>query len=153
MQATLLRESLDRIFQQKEDFATTFYQSLLENYPQLQPLFANVDVRRQQTSLIATLTVLVKGIEQNEDLTPLFRKLGSLHNTRRIRAEHYPPFGATLLDTMTHFDPEWTSAHREAWTTAIDLCVRGMMQSYDPGARQYRIQVNTIRNRNIQIHV
>ncbi|MBV9230691.1 MAG: hypothetical protein JOZ18_15385 [Chloroflexi bacterium] len=141
----MLKDSFKRILRQKEAFAATFYQRLRENYPHLQRFFENVDIQRQEVSLVATLTMLVKGIEQGEDLRPVFRKLGYLHNKRSIRAEHYPDFGNTLMETMAQFDPEWTQAHREAWAAVLDQCVRGMMESYDPSATIYRVQVRTRR--------
>ena len=147
MEKKLLKESFDRIMAQKEEFAATFYQRLLENYPYLQSFFEHVDIQRQQSSLIATLAVLVKDNGHEEDLKPIFRRLGYLHHKRTIRAEHYPAFGNTLMETMAQFDPEWTPAHREAWAAALDACVRGMMESYEPSATLYRVQVSGIRTR------
>lgn len=143
MQTSLLQNSLDNIMQQQETFVNTFYQSLLANYPHLQPLFAGVDLKRQQTSLIATLKILAKHTD-DEDLHAAFRKLGRLHSLKNIRAEHYPPFGGTLLATMARFDPDWTPAHREAWATALDRGVRIMMQSYDATATIYTIPMSNI---------
>lgn len=148
-QTLLLKESLQRILAQKEGFAATFYQRLQENHPHLRPFFANVDMPRQQSSLIATLIVLVEGNERGEDLTPAFRKIGRLHHERHIRPEHYPAFGNTLMATLAQFDPQWTPAHKEAWSAALDQCVRGMMESYEVGATLYKMQVGGVRTRRI----
>ncbi|QBD82269.1 hypothetical protein EPA93_42345 [Ktedonosporobacter rubrisoli] len=153
MDKVLLKESFERISRQKEAFAATFYQRLQEKCPHLLPFFANVDIKRQQTSLMATLAVLVRGIEQGDDLSPIFRKLGRVHHERHIRAEHYPDFGSTLMETLAQFDPEWTREHREAWAAALDQCVRGMMESYDPGATVYRVQISGVRTRRDSLPV
>lgn len=145
MEKKLIQESFERILQQKEAFAATFYQCLQQDYPALQQFFAHVDMQRQHTSLIATLTILAKDTEHTEDLKPLFRRLGYLHNQRAIRPEHFPAFGKTLMETLEQFDPAWTPAHRAAWAAALDICVRGMMESYDPAALLYRVQIQSVR--------
>jgi len=142
-----IKESFQRILPQKDAFAATFYKRLLQNHPQFQPLFEHVSMQRQHASLIATLTLLVSGSERGEDLTPAFHKLGRLHFERSIRPEHYPAFGDTLMETMALFDPAWTPAHREAWSSALDACVREMMKSYEPTATQYRVQISGVRTR------
>jgi hemoglobin-like flavoprotein len=95
-----LRDSFMRIAPHKEEFAATFYQTLLENYPHLRQFFVGVDLKRQQTSLIATLQAMLNESERGETLRTMFRKIGLKHAERLIRAEHYPAFGQTLLETL-----------------------------------------------------
>ena len=147
MNEQLIRESFERIAVRKDEFAESFYRRLQERAPQLQRFFVGVDMQRQQSSLIATLGVLVRALERGEDLMPAFRKLGVVHAQRGIRAEQYPDFGNVLMETMAQFDPAWTVAHREAWASLLDQAVRGMMESYDPGATVYRVQVSGVRRR------
>jgi hemoglobin-like flavoprotein len=142
MDTHLLKESFQRILPRKEEFAATFYQRLQQKHPHLRPLFAHVDMKRQHSSLLATLAVLARG----EDLTA-FRRLGEVHRQHQIRAEHYPPFGDTLMETLAEFDPEWTAEHRAAWTVALDACVRVMMESYETSATHYRVQISGVRTR------
>jgi hemoglobin-like flavoprotein len=143
MNTHLLRESLQRIAPRKAEFAASFYQRLQQKHPQLQPLFAHVHMQRQHASLLATLTVLARG----EDLAS-FRRLGRVHREHHIRAEHYPPFGDTLMETLADFDPQWSAEQRAAWTAALDACVRIMMESYEPAATQYRVQMSGVRTRH-----
>ena len=147
METNLLRESFARIAPRKEEFAATFYQTLLTKYPQLHTLFADVDLKRQQVSLLATLQVIVNRAEGGEDLKAIFRKLGQRHNARQIRAEHYPPFGQTFLDTLALYDPQWNGELRAAWAAALEQCVRLMMESYPPDATIYRVQVGGVRKK------
>lgn len=145
MDTTLLRASFARIEPQKEAFAATFYATLLENYPALRPFFVDVDLKRQQSSLLATLLAMLNEAEQGEGIRAIFQRLGQRHAARQIGAELYPAFGQTLLDTMEHYDPQWSPELRAAWASALEQCVRFMMESYHPGATIYRVQISRAR--------
>ena len=136
-----MRASFARIAPHKEAFAATFYTTLLEKYPAFRPLFAGVELKRQQTSLLATLLAMLNQAEREEDIRRMFQKLGQRHAARQIRAEHYPAFGQTLLDTLALYDPQWNNELRLAWGAALDRCVRFMMESYHPEATIYRVQI------------
>jgi hemoglobin-like flavoprotein len=137
-----LRASFARLEPQKEAFAALFYTTLLENYPALRPFFVGVDLKRQQSSLLATLLAMLNEADRGEELRAIFQKLGQRHSARQIRPEHYPAFGQTLLDTMARYDPQWSAELRTAWATALEQCVRVMMESYHPEATVYRLQIN-----------
>lgn len=147
MNSKLLRESFARIAPHKEEFVATFYQTLLEKAPQLRPFFIDVDLKRQQKSLLATLQVMLNEAEHGEELRTQFRKLGQRHNELQIRAEHYPAFGQTLLETLAFYDPQWTSELHATWAAALDQCVRFMMEGYHPEATVYRVQIAGVRSR------
>ena len=147
MNINLLRESFARIAPRKEEFVATFYQTLLEKYPHLRPFFVDVDLKRQHKSLLATLQVMLNEAERGEELRAQFRKLGQRHNALQIRAEHYPAFGQTLLETLALYDPQWTSELRAGWAAALDQCVRFMMEGYHPEATVYRVQIAGVRIR------
>jgi hemoglobin-like flavoprotein len=146
----LLRASFARIEPRKEAFAETFYMTLLEQYPALHQFFVGVDLKRQQTSLIATLRAMLNESEQGEALRQVFQHLGERHAARKIGAEHYPAFGQVLLETLATYDPAWTAELRAAWAATLEGCVRFMMESYHPEATVYRVQIsNTKRQRSI----
>jgi hemoglobin-like flavoprotein len=140
-----LQASFARIEPHKEAFAAQFYTTLLENYPALRPFFVNVDLKRQQSSLLATLLALLNETSRGDELRAIFQRLGQRHADRQIRAEHYPAFGQTLLDTMAFYDPQWTPELRAAWASTLEQCVRFMMESYHPEATVYRVQVSRAR--------
>ena len=145
----LLRESFLRIMPRKEEFAVTFYRTLLEKYPYLHRFFVGVDLRRQQTSLLATLLAMLNEAEHGEELRAIFYKLGRRHNALQIRADQYPAFGQTLLETLAVYDPQWTDALHIAWAAALEHCVRFMMEAYSPDATIYRVQISGVRSRKI----
>lgn len=145
MDTGLLRESFARIGTQKDAFAETFYTTLLEEYPAMRAFFGGVDLKRQQTSLLATLLAMLNEAEHGSELRDLFRRLGQRHNARQIGAEYYPAFGQVLLETLARYDPAWTPELRAAWAAALEQCVRFMMESYHPEATVYRVQISTTR--------
>ncbi len=62
MNAALLKESFEMVAPRKEEFAHSFYQRLFSQYPQTRSLFAHTDMKKQESSLAATLAVVVAGI-------------------------------------------------------------------------------------------
>lgn len=141
LDTSLLRASFARIEDRKEAFAATFYTTLLAKHPEVRAFFAGVDLKRQQTSLVATLLAILNQSEHTEELRALFQRLGQRHHARQIGAEYYPAFGQTLLETLALYDPAWTPELHRAWAAALDNCVRFMMESYHPDATIYRVQV------------
>jgi hemoglobin-like flavoprotein len=107
--------------------------------------FDGVDLKRQQTSLIATLLALLNEAERGEELRVLFQRLGQRHSVRQIGAEYYPAFGQTLLETLALYDPAWTAELHSAWATALERCVSLMMESYPPESTLYRVQISSTR--------
>lgn len=147
MDTNLLQASFARIEPQKEAFAATFYSTLLENYPALRPFFIGLDLRRQQSSLLATLLAILNQAVRGKEARTIFQRLGERHAARQIGAEHYPAFGQTLLETMARYDPQWTPELRAAWAAALERCVRFMMESYHPEATVYRVQISRARDK------
>lgn len=145
MDTNLLRASFARIGARKEAFAETFYMTLLEKYPAVRAFFTNVDLKRQQSSLVATLLAMLNEAERGEELRELFQRLGQRHHARQIGAEYYPAFGQTLLETLALYDPAWTPELHDAWASALEQCVRFMMESYHPEATLYRVQITPSR--------
>lgn len=145
LDTSLLRESFTRVGTQKEAFAETFYTTLLEKYPDMRAFFAGVDLKRQQTSLVATLLAMLNEAERGGEIRELFQRLGQRHHARQIGAEYYPAFGQTLLETLARYDPAWTPELHSAWASTLEQCVRFMMESYHPEATVYRVQISTTR--------
>jgi hemoglobin-like flavoprotein len=137
-----LQASFARIALHKEEFAASFYQALLEKSPHLRQFFVGVDMQRQQTSLIATLQVMVSASERGTALNTTFYKIGQKHAARQIHAAYYPSFGQTLLETLALYDPQWTDDLRQHWAMTLEQCVRVMMEGYHPEATTYLVQVS-----------
>ena len=80
MDPVLLKDSFNLVAPHKEAFAQHFYSQLFARYPQTRQLFPPTEegMRRQESSLIATLAVVVAGVERGENLLYSYN-CGSCH--------------------------------------------------------------------------
>jgi methyl-accepting chemotaxis protein len=137
MDPVVLKESFNMVAPYKEAFARHFYFQLFTNYPQTRQLFPPTEegMRRQESSLIATLAVVVAGVERGENLTQVVRKLGERHRRYGAQAAHYPLVGQLLLQTFQDFlGDAFTPQMREAWSKAYEIISTEMLK----GANQSR---------------
>ena len=128
MNVALLKESFALIASCKEEFAHSFYQRLFATYPQTRQLFARTDMKKQESSLAATLAVVVASIERGDELTPTLQSLGEKHKTYGALPDHYPLVGGILLDTFKEYlGPAFTPEVEQAWIDAYTLISAQML--------------------------
>lgn len=129
MNVGLLKESFSLVTPQKEAFARSFYERLFDYYPQTKPLFAQTDMRRQESSLIATLATVVAGAERGDNLVPTLHTLGNRHSRYGAAPEHYPLVGGVLLETFHEYLGElFTPEMQDAWGQAFELISSQMIE-------------------------
>lgn len=132
MDVGLLKQSFEMIASQKDPFAYSFYQRLFSYYPQVQPLFAQTDMRRQTSSLMATLAVVISGVERGDNLLPTIQALGEKHRGYGAMSAHYPLVGGVLLETFGQFlGSQFTLEMQDAWSQAYELISTEMMADSD----------------------
>jgi len=138
MDPVLLKDSFNLVAPHKEAFAQHFYSQLFARYPQTRQLFPPTEegMRRQESSLIATLAVVVAGVERGENLTQVVRKLGERHRRYGAQAAHYPLVGQLLLQTFQDFlGDAFTPQMKDAWSKAYEIIstemLKGASQSHD----------------------
>ena len=93
-------------------------------------------MRRQESSLIATLAVVVAGVERGENLTQVIRNLGARHHRYGAQAAHYPLVGKLLLQTFQDIlGDAFTPQMKDAWGKAYEIIstemLKGVSQSPD----------------------
>ena len=93
-------------------------------------------MRRQESSLIATLAVVVAGVERGENLTQVIRNLGERHQRYGAQAAHYPLVGQLLLQSFQEFlGDAFTPQMKDAWSKAYEIIstemLKGASQSHD----------------------
>jgi hemoglobin-like flavoprotein len=133
MNAALLKESFEMVAPQKDDFARRFYERLFSYYPETRSLFAQTDMRRQESVLMATLAAVVAGVERGENLTPILQKLGEKHYGYGVQPEHYPLVGGVLLETFDEFlGSQFTSEMQDAWSQAFEIISTQMIAAGRP---------------------
>lgn len=130
MNVALLKQSFEMIAPQKEKFAHSFYQRLFTYYPATTALFAHTDMQRQESSLMATLAVVISGVERGENLVPILQNLGAKHGGRYgAMADHYPLVGGVLLETFHEYlGPAFTTQMQDAWSQAYELISAQMLE-------------------------
>lgn len=130
MNVELLKQSFEMIASSKESFAQSFYQRLFSYYPQTQHLFAHTEMKRQQGSLMATLAVVIAGVERGDNLIPVLQQLGERHTRYHAKPEYYPLVGSVLLETFYEYlGSLFTDAMQDAWSQAFDLISIQMLVS------------------------
>lgn len=140
MDLALLQQSFAEVEPQKEAFAEAFYQRLFALYPQTTPLFAVIDMKRQQSSLMATLELVVAGVTRGDNVVPSIEQLGRRHAMYGVKVEHYPMVGQALLETFKQFLREkWTPQVEATWTEAYAIITDHMRRA---GERHIRA-INT----------
>ena len=128
MDAGLLRQSFEMVVPLKEAFAHSFYNRLFAYYPGTKTLFARTDMKRQEASLIATLAVVVAGVERGEHIRPILQDLGRKHERYGAKPEHYPLVGGVLLETFHEYlGQKFTPQMEAAWSQAYDIISGQMM--------------------------
>jgi hemoglobin-like flavoprotein len=144
MDPVVLKESFNMVAPHKEAFARHFYSQLFEHYPQTRQLFPPTEegMRRQESSLIATLAVVVAGVERGENLTQVIRKLGERHHRYGAQAAHYPLVGQILLQTFQDFlGDNFTPQMKEAWGKAYEIISAEMLKGANQSSDEERVSV------------
>ncbi len=122
MDVALLKQSFEMILPQRDAFAHSFYQRLFSYYPETLPLFAQTDMKRQESSLMATLATVVAGAERGDNLSPTLHALGVKHRDYGAKPEHYPLVGSVLLETFHEYlGLSFTPTMQDAWSQAFEI--------------------------------
>jgi hemoglobin-like flavoprotein len=88
-QIEMIRASWASVEPIQDVAATLFYDRLFELDPTVRRLFRGTDMARQRTVLTQTLTVVVKSLDQLDQLVPAVEALGRRHAGHGVREEHY----------------------------------------------------------------
>lgn len=136
MDPILLKESFNMIAPRKEEFARHFYTLLFTQHPETRQMFSPTEegMRRQESSLIATLAVVVAGVERGDNLTKVIHSLGERHSRYGALPTHYPIVGTLLIQSFQDFlGNAFTPQMKQAWSQAYDIISTEMLK----GAGQY----------------
>ena len=125
----VLEQSFDRVRPHATEFASSFYNNLFTDYPQLRPLFANTSMEDQKKKLMISLVLVIDNLRNFAYLTTLLKNLGERHVRYGTMREDYPMVGATLLKTFeSYLGTDWTPEVKQAWTDAYGLIVNLMLE-------------------------
>ncbi|MGB3203842.1 MAG: pentapeptide repeat-containing protein [Crinalium sp.] len=126
----LLEQSFEKIKPRADEFAASFYENLFRLYPEVQPLFANTEMAKQQKKLLNALVLVVENLRSPSALEPVLKILGERHIAYGAIANSYPAVGEALITTFEQYlQQDWTTEVKQAWIDAYgaitDLMLKG----------------------------
>jgi hemoglobin-like flavoprotein len=134
-QVKLVQDSFAKVAPISEQAAVLFYGRLFEIAPQVKTMFPD-DMSEQRRKLMATLAVVVKGLDNLESILPAASALAKRHVNYGAKPAHYPVVGSALLWTLEKgLGDAWTPEVAEAWTAAYGT-LSGYMISEGYGSAQ-----------------
>lgn len=118
-QIELIQESFAKVVPISDTAAALFYGRLFEIAPEVKPLFKS-DMSLQGAKLMATLGLVVAGLDDLSKIVPAAENLARKHVGYGVKDAHYAPVGAALIWTLerglrTDFTPETKAAWVEAY--------------------------------------
>ena len=127
-QIHLVQTSFDRVRPIADTAAELFYGRLFAIAPEVRRLFPE-DMTEQRKKLMAMLGLAVANLAKPDAVVPAVENLGRRHVAYGTQDAHYAPVGAALLWTLEQgLGPDFTPAHREAWSETYAL-VASLMQA------------------------
>jgi methyl-accepting chemotaxis protein len=131
-QIQILEETFAKLAPQGDALVEKFYSELFSRYPEVKPLFANVDQKEQEKKLLSGLVLVINNIRKPEVLGPALSNMGKNHQKYGAVAEHYPAVAETLLDVMSEFAGDlWTDEVKQSWTNALNTVAAAMLDAYE----------------------
>jgi hemoglobin-like flavoprotein len=123
----VLESSFEKIKPRADEFAASFYENLFIAHPEFKPLFANIDIEKQQKKLINALVLVVENLRSPEALGPVLNALGGRHIGYGVIPKYYGPVGDALLMAFEQYlQEDWTPEVKLAWTNAYRT-ITGLM--------------------------
>ena len=127
-----LETSFDVLAPRGEELVEVFYRNLFEAAPEVQPLFANTDMKRQRAMLLAALVLLRNSLRDLDALVPKLQAMGARHAGYGVTAEMYPLVGQALLASMAELAGDaWNTGLADAWTEAYGVVASAMLDGAD----------------------
>ena len=128
----LLESSFAKIKDRQAEFTEYFYTNLLNDYPEIKPLFDNIHMSKQQEKLFQSLVLTVDNLRTPDVLTGSLKGLGTRHVKYGVLPEHYAMVGSSLLKTFAFcLQEEWTPNIEQAWIEAYGAITQLMLDGLE----------------------
>ncbi|MFG1189339.1 globin family protein [Xanthobacter flavus] len=120
-QIELIQDSFRKVVPIADTAAALFYGRLFEIAPEVKPLFKG-DMSLQGAKLMATLGLVVAGLNDLSKIVPAAESLARKHVAYGVKDAHYAPVGAALIWTLERgLGPDFTPETEEAWAKAYGI--------------------------------
>jgi hemoglobin-like flavoprotein len=121
-QIRLVQESFRNVVPIRTQAAQLFYERLFAIDPELRTLFHATDMAEQGAKLMATLGMVVHGLDRPDTILPAARLLAKRHVAYGVRDHHYATVGRALVETLAAgLGAAFTSEVCVAWKAAFGL--------------------------------
>ena len=128
-QVELVQETFTEIMPIADQAAALFYERLFLLDPSVRPLFRS-DLRQQGKKLMATLALVVKGLDHPEQIVVAVRHLGERHVGYGVQVQDYETVGTALLWALGQgLGAAFTAEVEEAWAAAYALLSELMLEA------------------------
>jgi hemoglobin-like flavoprotein len=128
----LLESSFLQIKDQETEFSSCFYTHLFADHSTVKPLFANVNMIKQQKNLFQSLVLIVNSLRKPDVLNTALKGLGTRHVQYGVLPEHYPMVGSTLIKSFSIcLQDAWTPNLEKAWIEAYTAVTQLMLEGVD----------------------
>ncbi|WP_460275616.1 globin family protein [Celeribacter sp. ULVN23_4] len=115
---SLVQTSFAKVKPISETAGELFYADLFATAPEVRPLFKG-NMGEQGMKLMATLGVVVNGLNEFEKIVPVAEALARKHVDYGVEPAHYDAVGASLLRALEQgLGPEFTPDVKAAWVSA-----------------------------------
>jgi len=116
-QNKLVQQSFAKVVPIADEAAELFYDRLFEIAPQVRELFPG-DLTEQRKKLMATLTIVVNGLDKMDSILPAAAALAKRHVAYGAQPAHYSVVGDALLWTLEKgLGHSWTPDVAAAWSS------------------------------------
>jgi hemoglobin-like flavoprotein len=128
-QKKLVRASISSAERMPEVVGLIFYKRLFELDPKLRPLFEH-NIQEQSKKLMATLKMVVDGLDYSHELVASIRSLGRRHVQYGVKEQHYDTVGEALIWALDKaLGADFTPAARTAWLTVYNWLAATMKEA------------------------
>jgi nitric oxide dioxygenase len=128
-QLELVRDSFAELRKDPRPRFVEFYEAFFRRAPELRSMFREDDLGGQGMRFMSTLGVIVDDLNRPEALEDRLTELGQAHRAMGVKAAHFEPMGAALLETLENtlgadFTPEARAAWEAAYAQVADEIIR-----------------------------
>ena len=128
-QKKLVRASIARAERMADVVGLIFYKRLFELDPTLRPLFQH-NIQEQSKKLMATLKMVVDGLDYSSELVASIRSLGRRHVQYGVKDQHYDTVGEALVWALEKgLGPEFPPEARSSWVAVYTWLAATMKEA------------------------
>ena len=135
----LVQSTFERVAANADEVSLMFYDRLFDQYPEVKPLFAGVDMANQRAMLMQAIASTVHAMHDADKIRGPLHELGRRHIAYGVKLIHYKAVGECLIWALekffgSDFVPELYIAWKETYGILARMMIEGSMEV--PGGSQ-----------------